>query len=91
LVGTPPRARPTKGCDTMYYRTTKLGGTCALALFLAITHTPFGCAITGHTSEGFPVATCADGSQVYQDLDGQPYPNAAGNPVYPAGTWVAME
>ena len=66
-----------------------------LALFLALaTHTASAspdCTITGTTGEGFPVATCADGSTYYQDLDGQPYPNAAGAPVYCPGTWIPCD
>jgi hypothetical protein len=52
---------------------------------------PTGCAQGGHTGEGFPTAYCRDGSVWYQDMDGQIYENAAGNPVYAPGTWVVVE
>jgi hypothetical protein len=48
---------------------------------------PAACTSIGHTSEGFPRVQCADGRIWYQDMDGQPYQNDAGYPVYPAGTW----
>jgi hypothetical protein len=64
----------------------------AIAVLALTIQAPAGCTITGTTvpDEGFPVATCQDGSVWYQDMDGQPYENAAGRPVYPAGTWVEM-
>jgi hypothetical protein len=61
----------------------------AIALFLAITQTPAGCAITGHTSEGFPVATCADGSHIVADMDGAGGYNS-GLPYVIPGTWVEL-
>jgi hypothetical protein len=51
---------------------------------------PTGCAAGEGTAEGFPTAYCRDGSVWYLDRDGQPYENAAGNPVYPADTWVKV-
>jgi hypothetical protein len=60
-----------------------------LALFLAITQIPAGCSLTGHTSEGFPVASCADGSQVYADMDGAEGYNS-GLPYVIPGTWVEL-
>ena len=61
----------------------------ALALFLAITQIPAGCAITGHTSEGFPVASCADGTTRYADMDGAGGYNS-GVPYVIPGTWVEL-
>jgi hypothetical protein len=63
----------------------------ALALALTAPTLAHDCPITGHTGEGFPVATCADGTVWYRDMDGQPYPNAAGNPVYAPGTWIELK
>jgi hypothetical protein len=51
---------------------------------------PTSCYPAGATGEGFPVVQCADGATWYQDMDGQPYANAAGYPVYAPGTWVQM-
>jgi hypothetical protein len=51
---------------------------------------PTGCAAGEGTAEGFPTAYCRDGSVWYQDMDGQPYANEAGNPVYAPGTWVKV-
>jgi hypothetical protein len=64
----------------------------ALALTLTM-QAPAGCTVTGTTGpdEGFPVATCQDGSVWYQDMDGQPYENAAGAPVYAPGTWMELQ
>jgi hypothetical protein len=61
----------------------------ALALFLAITQIPAGCSLTGHTSEGFPVATCADGSHIVADMDGSGGYNS-GLPYVIPGTWVEL-
>jgi hypothetical protein len=55
---------------------------------------PAGCTIVGDTGpdEGFPVAHCDDGSRRYLDMDGQPYANAAGAPVYcPGVVWKEMQ
>jgi hypothetical protein len=47
---------------------------------------PPGCTIVGNTGpdEGFPVAHCADGSYVYQDLDG----NGTRDKPRNVGRWV---
>jgi len=49
----------------------------ALFLFTPTTHAapytptaPVGCTITGTSGEGFPVATCENGDEMYLDLDG---------------------
>jgi hypothetical protein len=46
----------------------------ALALFTAVTTNGGGahegCTRSGHTGEGFPAYTCADGHTYYADLDG---------------------
>lgn len=42
------------------------------------------------SGEGFPQVQCTDGTRWYQDMDGQPYANDAGYPVYPAGSWVQL-
>jgi hypothetical protein len=60
----------------------------ALALTLTI-QAPAGCTITGTTGpdEGFPVATCDDGTTLYADMDG----NALPGMLYRApGTWVEI-
>ena len=49
------------------------------------------CTDTGITTEfGGPVLNC-DGVLIYQDMDGQPIVNPAGNPTYAPGTWVTLE
>jgi hypothetical protein len=60
----------------------------ALSLTTHTAHAAPDCPITGTSGEGFPVATCADGTTWMQDMDGQIYENAAGYPVYAPGTWV---
>jgi hypothetical protein len=63
-------------------RLTALG--IATALFLTVT-APHGCTVTGTTSEGFPLASCANGTTVYADMDG----NALAGLSYRApGTWI---
>lgn len=62
-------------------------GIIAAALLCLLTTLPSDCAISGTTGEGFPVATCADGSRVYRDDDGQTHPGA---PYVETGTWVPM-
>jgi hypothetical protein len=69
--------------------------TSVAALALAVTlqtasAQPTSCYPAGTTGEGFPVVQCTDGATWYQDLDGQPYENAAGYPVYAPSTWVEM-
>lgn len=44
--------------------------TLALIVLAGFASLPSSCAVTGRTAEGFPVATCEDGTMWYQDMDG---------------------
>jgi hypothetical protein len=60
---------------------------CTLSPASAQPAAPAGCTIAGTTGEGFPVATCQDGTVWYADMDGQTHPAA---PYVAPGTWVSM-
>jgi hypothetical protein len=52
---------------------------------------PVDCVESGTLTEfGGPILDCPDGSHWYQDMDGQPYANDAGYPVYEVGTWFRL-
>jgi hypothetical protein len=65
----------------------------ALALTLTI-QPPAGCTITGTTGpdEGFPVATCDDGTTMYADMDGNfVYSHGIKFWIREPGTWVEVQ
>jgi hypothetical protein len=47
-----------------------LGTPWAAGAFTSLPPIPAGCTVVGRVTEGFPLAHCADGSWMYQDLDG---------------------
>jgi len=58
--------------------------------FLSASNPPANCQPM-RSPEGFPAVSCPDGAVWYLDMDGQPYANDAGNPVYAPGVfWIKV-